>query len=161
MSRLSTLCYIEQENKVLLLHRIKKEQDVNQGKWIGVGGKFEEGESPEECLLREVREETGLTLTRWRFRGIVTFICPPWPVEYMHLYTADRFTGTLLPDCREGVLQWVDWDTAGTLPTWEGDRLFLRRLRQDPPDAPPFSLKLCYEGDKLTEYRFFGEEEQP
>ena len=155
---LSTLCYIEQEDKVLLLHRIKKEQDVNQGKWIGVGGKFEEGESPEECLLREVREETGLMLTRWRFRGIVTFVCPPWPVEYMHLYTADRFTGTLTADCREGVLRWVARGDIDRLPTWEGDRLFLRRLRDDPPDAKPFSLKLRYENDKLIAHRFFGEE---
>lgn len=158
---LSTLCYIEQEDKVLLLHRIKKKQDVNQGKWIGVGGKFEEGESPEECLLREVREETGLTLTRWRFRGIITFVCPPWPVEYMHLYTADRFTGTLAADCREGVLRWVARGDIDRLPTWEGDRLFLRRLRDDPPDAKPFSLKLCYENDKLIAHRFFGEEETP
>ena len=151
--RLSTLCYIEKEGQYLLLHRIKKENDVNRDKWIGVGGKFLEGESPEECLLREVKEETGLTLTRWRFRGIVTFVCPPWPVEYMHLYTADGFEGEV-GECDEGVLEWVDKQKVCDLPIWEGDRLFLARLSQD---APPFSLKLVYEGDRLVEYTFFGE----
>ncbi|MBQ7303205.1 MAG: 8-oxo-dGTP diphosphatase [Clostridia bacterium] len=151
--RLSTLCYIEKEGQYLLLHRIKKENDVNRDKWIGVGGKFLEGESPEECLLREVKEETGLSLTRWRFRGIVTFVCPPWPVEYMHLYTADGFEGEI-GECDEGVLEWVDKQRVCDLPIWEGDRLFLARLSQD---APPFSLKLVYEGDRLVEYTFFGE----
>lgn len=151
--RLSTLCYIEKEGQYLLLHRIKKENDVNRDKWIGVGGKFLEGESPEECLLREVKEETGLTLTRWRFRGIVTFVCPPWPVEYMHLYTADGFEGEV-GECDEGVLEWVDKQKVCDLPIWEGDRLFLARLATD---APPFSLKLVYEGDRLVEYTFFGE----
>ncbi len=151
--RLSTLCYIEKEGQYLLLHRVKKENDVNRDKWIGVGGKFLEGESPEECLLREVKEETGLTLTRWRFRGIVTFVCPPWPVEYMHLYTADGFEGEV-GECDEGVLEWVDKQKVCDLPIWEGDRLFLARLSQD---APPFSLKLVYEGDRLVEYTFFGE----
>ena len=150
---LSTLCYIEKEGQYLLLHRIKKENDVNRDKWIGVGGKFVAGESPEECLLREVKEETGLTLTRWRFRGIVTFVCPPWPIEYMHLYTADGFEGDI-GTCDEGVLEWVDKDKVCDLPIWEGDRLFLERLRQD---APPFSLKLVYENDRLVEYTFFGE----
>ena len=150
---LSTLCYIEKEGQYLLLHRIKKENDVNRDKWIGVGGKFLEGESPEECLLREVKEETGLTLTRWRFRGIVTFVCPPWPIEYMHLYTADGFEGEV-GVCDEGGLEWVDKQKVCDLPIWEGDRLFLERLRQD---APPFSLKLVYENDRLIEYTFFGE----
>jgi 8-oxo-dGTP diphosphatase len=153
MMVLSTLCYIEKEGQYLLLHRIKKENDVNRDKWIGVGGKFLEGESPEECLLREVKEETGLTLTRWRFRGIVTFVCPPWPIEYMHLYTADGFEGEV-GVCDEGVLEWVDKQKVCDLPIWEGDRLFLERLRQD---APPFSLKLVYENDRLIEYTFFGE----
>ncbi|MBE6792127.1 MAG: 8-oxo-dGTP diphosphatase [Ruminococcaceae bacterium] len=151
--KLSTLCYIEKEGQYLLLHRVKKENDVNRDKWIGVGGKFLEGESPEECLLREVKEETGLSLTRWRFRGIVTFVCPPWPVEYMHLYTADGFEGEV-GECDEGVLEWVDKQKVCDLPIWEGDRLFLARLSQD---APPFSLKLVYEGDRLVEYTFFGE----
>lgn len=150
---LSTLCYIEKEGQYLLLHRVKKEHDVNRDKWIGVGGKFLEGESPEECLLREVKEETGLTLTHWRFRGIVTFVCPPWPVEYMHLYTADGFEGEV-GECDEGVLEWVDKQKVCDLPIWEGDRLFLARLSHD---APPFSLKLVYEGDRLVEYTFFGE----
>lgn len=151
--KLSTLCYIEKEGQYLLLHRVKKENDVNRDKWIGVGGKFLEGESPEECLLREVKEETGLSLTRWRFRGIVTFVCPPWPVEYMHLYTADGFEGEV-GECDEGVLEWVDKQKVCDLPIWEGDRFFLARLSQD---APPFSLKLVYEGDRLVEYTFFGE----
>ena len=105
-SPLTTLCYIEKDDSYLMLHRIKKKQDVNEGKWIGVGGHFEENESPENCLLREVKEETGLTLTSWRFRGIVTFIAKGWPTEYMCLYTADGFEGTLR-ECDEGELAWV------------------------------------------------------
>ena len=102
-SPMTTLCYIEKDGKYLMLHRIKKEHDINEGKWIGVGGHFEPGESPEECLLREVKEETGLILTSWRFRGIVTFSADGSPTEYMCLYTADAFTGTLEEDCREGI----------------------------------------------------------
>ena len=143
-----------------MLHRIKKQDDYNHDKWVGVGGKFERFGSPEDCLLREVLEETGLTLTRWRCRGLLTFV---WGnmTEFIHLYTADRFTGTLAADCREGVLRWVAREDIDRLPTWEGDRLFLRRLRDDPPDAKPFSLKLRYENDKLIAHRFFGEEETP
>ena len=144
--RNTTLCYIRnRQGQTLLLHRIKKENDLNRDKWIGVGGKFEDRESPEECLLREVREETGLTLTHYRYRGIVTFVSDRWETEYMHLFTADGFTGTLC-ECREGVLEWVDDATMARLPTWEGDRLFLELLRQD---APFFSLKLEYAGDTL------------
>ena len=108
---------------------------------------LEDKESPEDCLLREVREETGLTLTRYAYRGIVTFVSDRWETEYMHLYTADGFTGTL-QDCDEGTLEWVDNDVVPTLPTWEGDRVFLRLIQED---APFFSLKLCYEGDTLTQ----------
>ncbi|MCD7882678.1 MAG: 8-oxo-dGTP diphosphatase, partial [Lachnospiraceae bacterium] len=86
---LTTLCYIEKDEKYLMLHRVSKDQDVNKGKWIGVGGHFEPGESPEECLVREVREETGLTVTSWRFRGLLTFASEGWPDEYICLYTAD------------------------------------------------------------------------
>ncbi|MCD8366895.1 MAG: 8-oxo-dGTP diphosphatase [Clostridiales bacterium] len=142
----TSLCYIEQDGKYLLLHRVKKAQDENQGKWIGVGGKFEPKESPEECVLREVREETGLTLTRYRLRGIVTFVSDRYETEYMYLFTADGFTGTLT-DTEEGVLQWVDKEAVLSLPHWEGDRLFLELLAQD---APFFSLKLEYQGDTLT-----------
>ena len=144
----TTLCYIEQDGKYLMLHRVKKQQDINKGKWIGVGGKFEEGESPDECLLREVREETGLTLTSYRCRGIVTFqSSPSAPSEYMHLYTADGFTGELTHSCNEGVLQWVKKPEVLSLNLWPGDRIFLRLLEQD---APFFSLKLVYDGDELV-----------
>lgn len=146
--RNTTLCYIyNNQGQTLLLHRIKKENDLNKDKWIGVGGGFEDKESPEDCLLREVWEETGLTLTAYRYRGIITFVSDCWETEYMHLFTADGFTGTL-KDCDEGVLEWVDNDRVPQLPTWEGDRLFLRLLAQD---VPFFSLKLVYRGDTLTE----------
>ncbi|MCD7920096.1 MAG: 8-oxo-dGTP diphosphatase [Clostridiales bacterium] len=149
----TSLCYIEQDGKYLLLHRVKKAQDENQGKWIGVGGKFEPKESPEECVLREVREETGLTLTRYRLRGIVTFVSDRYETEYMYLFTADGFTGTLT-DTEEGVLQWVDKGAVLSLPHWEGDRLFLELLAKD---APFFSLKLEYQGDTLTAAALNGE----
>ena len=144
--RNTTLCYIEKDGAYLMLHRIKKVNDLNQDKWIGVGGGFEQDESPEECLLREVREETGLTLTRWRYRAIITFVSDRWETEYMHLFTADRYTGEMI-DCDEGVLEWVRKDAVEDLPIWEGDKLFFRLLAED---APFFSMKLCYEGDKLV-----------
>ena len=144
----TTLCYLEQDSAWLMLHRIKKEGDENQGKWIGVGGKCEEGESPEDCLLREVREETGLTLCAYRYRGLVTFVSDQWPTEYMHLFTSDRFSGTLADHCDEGVLAWVKKSQIPTLPLWEGDRIFLRLLEED---APHFSLKLVYRGDQLRQ----------
>lgn len=144
-SPLTTLCYIEKDGKYLMLHRIRKKNDVNQDKWIGVGGHFEEGESPEECLLRETQEETGLTLTSWRFRGIVTFLAEGWPPEYMCLYTADGFFGEQ-KDCSEGMLEWVPKDRLQELNLWAGDRIFLRLLAED---APFFSLKLVYRGDEL------------
>lgn len=133
-----------------MLHRTKKHSDINAGKWIGVGGKFEKEESPEECLLREVQEETGLTLTRWRFRGIVTFIAQNEQGqtemgEYMHLFTADRWRGELR-DCPEGDLAWVPKEQLDQLNLWPGDRIFLRLLQED---APFFSLKLTYRGDRL------------
>ena len=119
----TTLCYIETEDSYLMLHRVKKEGDMNRDKWLGVGGHFEKGESPEECLLREVKEETGLTLLRWRFRGLVTFVSDRWPEEYMCLYTADRYEGTI-GDCREGQLEWVKKDQIRELSLWEGDLIF-------------------------------------
>ena len=124
---LSTLCYIEKNGCWLMLHRVKKKNDVNHDKWIGVGGKFEEGESPEDCLLREVREETGLTLTEYRFRGLVTFVSNEAPTEYMHLFTAGGYTGTLR-DCDEGTLEWVPIGQVENLPLWQGDKIFLELL---------------------------------
>ena len=146
--RSTTLCYLEHGRDYLMLHRVKKEVDENKDKWIGIGGKFEEGESPEDCLLREVREETGLTLTSWRYRGIVTFVSDEWGTEYMHLFTADAWEGQIRQDCDEGVLEWIDREKLLSLPIWEGDKIFLRLLDQD---APFFSLKLRYEGDRLAE----------
>ena len=146
--RNTTLCYLERGRDYLMLHRVKKKVDENKDKWIGIGGKFEEGESPEDCLLREVREETGLTLTSWRYRGIVTFVSDEWGTEYMHLFTAEAWEGTLRQDCDEGVLEWIDREKLLSLPIWEGDKIFLRLLDVD---APFFSLKLRYEGARLAE----------
>ena len=142
----TTLCYIEKDNCYLLLHRVKKENDLNKDKWVGIGGKFEENESPEECLLREAMEETGLTLTDYRYCGIVTFVSDKWEGEYMHLFHATGFHGELI-DCNEGTLEWVDKETVAALPQWEGDRIFLSLMEQK---VPFFSLKLCYEGDRLV-----------
>lgn len=153
--RNTTLCYIHNgRGQTLLIHRIKKENDLNRDKWIGVGGKFEDKESPEDCLVREVKEETGLTLTSYRYRGVVTFVSDVWETEYMHLFTADGFTGEL-SRCDEGVLEWVDDDKVADLPTWEGDRIFLQLLNED---APFFSLKLAYTGENLTYAALNGKE---
>ena len=142
----TTLCYIERGGAFLMLHRVKKQQDMNRDKWIGIGGKFEENESPEDCLLREVREETGLTLTGWRYCGIVTFVSDRYEGDYMHLFHASEFTGTLR-ECDEGVLGWVSLAEFARLPQWEGDRIFLRLMQEK---TPFFSLKLCYAGEHLT-----------
>ena len=142
----TSLCYIERDGKYLMLHRTKKVNDENHDKWIGVGGKFEEGESPEECMLREVREETGLTLTAWRYRGIVTFVSDEWGGEYMHLFTADGYAGQL-KSCDEGELEWVEKQRLLSLPIWEGDKIFLRLLDSE---QPFFSLKLRYQGERLV-----------
>ena len=149
----STLCYIVKDGKVLMLHRVKKKNDINHDKWIGIGGKFEPEEAPEECILREAKEETGLTLTSWRCRGVVTFLQEGGEGEYMYLFTADDFTGELT-ECDEGDLQWVSMDFLDALPTWEGDRIFLNLLWQD---APFFLLTLRYHGDTLTEAILNGE----
>ena len=143
----STLCYIVKDGKVLMLHRVKKKNDINHDKWIGIGGKFEPEEAPEECILREAKEETGLTLTSWRCRGVVTFLQEGGEGEYMYLFTADDFTGELI-ECDEGDLQWVSLDFLDALPKWEGDRIFLDLLWQD---APFFLLTLRYQGDRLVE----------
>lgn len=144
----TTLCYITRDDQVLMLHRVKKEQDINKDKWIGIGGKFEGEESPDECLLREAQEETGLTLTSWCCRGIVTFLTNgSWEGEYMYLFTADGFEGQL-KECDEGELAWVDRDFLMELPMWEGDKIFLRLLWED---APFFLLKLRYDNERLVE----------
>lgn len=142
----TSLCYIERGRDYLMLHRVKKVADENKDKWIGIGGKFEEGESPEDCVLREVREETGLRLLSWRYRAIVTFVSDEWGTEYMHLFTSDSFDGEI-KECDEGVLEWIDRGKLLSLPIWEGDKIFLRLLDSD---EPFFSLKLCYTGDKLV-----------
>ena len=151
--RNTTLCYLERDDRYLMLHRIKKQEDLNRDKWIGIGGKFEEGESPEDCLLREVREETGLTLDSWRYCGIVTFVSDEWGTEYMHLFHSEMFHGTL-KDCDEGALEWIDKTALASLPDqWEGDRIFLKLMEDK---TPFFSLKLCYRGDVLTDAELNG-----
>ena len=154
-SNLTTLCYIQQEDRYLMMHRVKKEQDVNKDKWVGIGGHFEPEESPEDCLLREVREETGLTLTRYRFRGVVTFVAEGYETEYMYLYTASGYAGTLT-GCDEGDLEWVPKNQVDRLPIWEGDKLFFRLIAD--PDSPFFSLKLVYQGDRLVQAVLDGKE---
>ena len=146
--KLSTLCYIEKDGQYLMLHRTVKKNDVNKDKWIGVGGHFEHQESPEECLLREVKEETGYTLESWKYRGIVTFVYGEDIVEYMSLYTADRFSGEEIP-CDEGELEWVSKTEVPKLPTWEGDAIFLKLLLDN--EERFFTLKLVYENEKLVE----------
>ena len=143
----STLCYITRGSDVLMLHRVKKKNDINKDKWIGIGGKFEQDESPDECLLREAKEETGLTLTSWACRGVVTFLNDCCEGEYMYLFTADGFEGKL-KECDEGDLQWVSREFLDDLPKWEGDQIFLDLLWQN---APFFLLTLRYSGDKLVE----------
>ena len=143
-----TLCYITRGNDVLMLHRVKKKNDINKDKWIGIGGKFEANETPDECLLREAMEETGLTLTSWQCRAVVTFLTEnDDDGEYMYLFTADGFEGEL-KECDEGDLQWVSRDFLDQLPKWEGDKIFLDLLWQD---APFFLLTLRYHGDELVE----------
>ena len=144
----TTLCYITRGDEVLMLHRVKKKNDINKDKWIGIGGKFEGEESPDECLLREAKEETGLTLTSWKCRGVVTFLTDELAEgEFMYLFTSDEFQGQL-KQCDEGDLQWVSRDFLGSLPTWEGDAIFLKLLWED---APFFLLKLRYSGSTLQE----------
>ena len=151
--RNTSLVHLEKDGCYLMLHRVRKDYDENRDKWVGIGGKFEPGESPEDCAVREVREETGLTMRSWSYRGIVTFVSDEWGTEYMHLFHCADFSGELR-DCDEGVLEWVDKERLLTLPIWEGDRIFLRLLDTD---VPFFSLKLCYPGDSLTRAVLNGE----
>ena len=149
----TTLCYLEQDGSWLLLHRNKKKNDPNHDKWIGIGGKFEENESPDDCVRREFREETGLELTKYRYCGIVTFVSDCWEGEYMHLFHATGFTGTP-KECDEGELAWIGKHALAALQQWEGDRIFLQLMDEH---VPFFSLKLVYAGDTLTEAVLNGE----
>ena len=145
----TTLCYIEKDNKYLMIHRVKKVEDINKDKWVGVGGKFEERETPFDCVRREILEETGLTAGKLNYRGLVTFVSNEFGTEYMHLFHTDEFTGELTRDCNEGNLEWVDKDEIINLPLWEGDKIFLELLRKN---VPFFSLKLVYEGQNLVSH---------
>lgn len=151
----TTLCYIERDGQYLMLHRTKKRDDASHGKWIGVGGKCEADESPDECMIREVREETGLDVIQWRYRGIVTFISDVWPCEYMHLFTASQWSGSQIV-CDEGDLHWIDKSDVFKLNLWEGDKLFLRLLLDE--KHPFFSLKLVYREDDLVAAKLDGKE---
>ena len=149
----TTLCYIEKDRKYLMLHRVKKINDLNQDKWIGIGGKFEDKESPEECMIREALEETGLTLIKPEYRGLLTFVSDKWPTEYIHLFYADNFSGELI-ECDEGNLEWVPINDIYSLPLWQGDKIFLKLIEDK---APFFSLKLQYEGEALINAVLNGE----
>jgi len=150
--KMTSLIYPERNGKYLMLHRTKKVNDENHDKWIGVGGKFEDGESPEDCMRREVLEETGFTVTDFRYRGIVTFVSDRWECEYMLLFTVTDWIGEQ-KECDEGELEWIDKSALYTLPMWEGDRIFLRLLDSD---EPFFSLKLCYHGERLVSAELNG-----
>ncbi len=144
--RNTTLCHIEKDGAYLMLHRVKKENDLNHDKWVGIGGKFEDKESPEECNFRETLEETGLTLNSARYCGIVTFVSDVWETEYMHIFHSNDFSGEI-KECDEGSLEWVKINDVYNLPIWEGDKIFLRLIEEN---APFFSLKLEYKGDTLV-----------
>lgn len=145
---LSSLCYIEKDGKYLMLHRTKKKKDINKDKWLGIGGKLEEGESPEECIVREVKEETGLTLKQYKLRGFVTYVSNKWETEYMYVFTANKFEGNLI-ECDEGDLKWINKEKINELPTWEGDHIFMEKLQKD---NGFFSAKFEYDGEKLVQY---------
>lgn len=145
---LSTLCYIEKDGQYLMLHRTKKKNDLNKDKWLGIGGKFEEGESPEECIVRETREETGLILKDYKLHCIVTYVSTNWETEYMYVFTSKDFEGEMI-ECNEGDLQWVDKDKVACLNTWEGDKIFLNKIQNGDGF---FTVKFEYDGDKLLRY---------
>lgn len=146
---LSTLCYIEQDGKYLMLHRTKKKNDINKDKWIGIGGKFEANESPEECIVREAKEETGLTLKSYKLRCIVTYVSTTWETEYMYVFTSNDFEGKLI-ECNEGDLEWVEKEKVSDLNTWEGDKIFLEKLQTT---NNFFTVKFNYDGEKLIDYK--------
>ncbi len=152
--KMTTLCYLERDGRYLMLHRTKKVNDENRDKWIGVGGKFEDGESPEDCMRREILEETGLTVTKFRYRGIVTFVSDRWECEYMHLFTCTDWTG-VQKECDEGELAWIEKRALYDLTLWQGDRIFLELIATD---TPFFSLKLTYQGEALVGAELNGED---
>ena len=145
----TTLCYIEKNGKYLMIHRVKKKNDMNHDKWIGIGGKFEAGETPFDCARREILEETGLTALNPIYKGIVTFVSSEYGTEYMHLFKIIDFEGEINSHCDDGVLEWIEKDKVYSLPQWEGDKYFLELLDQN---VPFFSLKLIYDGDNLTSH---------
>ena len=145
----TTLCYIEKDGKYLMIHRVKKVLDMNKDKWLGIGGKFEETETPFDCVRREITEETGLVADKMNYRGLVTFVSNEYGTEYMHLFHTDDFSGELLEDCPEGNLEWVDKNEITNLPLWEGDKIFFDLMENE---NRFFSLKLCYEGDRLVSH---------
>ncbi|MGN1281176.1 MAG: NUDIX hydrolase [Succinivibrio sp.] len=157
-AELTTICYLQKDNRYLMMHRVKKDNDINKDKWIGIGGHLEQGESPEECIARETFEETGLTLNSQKLRGIITFVSNVYQTVYMFLYTSDDFSGEINSSCSEGNLEWVEIDRINDLPIWEGDRIFFRllELRED-----FFSLKLEYDGDKLIKCAIDGVQTDP
>ena len=145
----TTLCYIKKDGAYLMIHRVKKKNDMNKDKWIGVGGKLEEGESPFDCAKREIKEETGLTVDKLRYHGIITFVSDLYGTEYMHLFSATEFEGEIDYNCDEGTLEWVKAEDVPSLPIWEGDKIFFELMEKEDRF---FSLKLCYEGDKLVSH---------
>ncbi len=153
-TKMTTLCYLEQRESYLMLHRVKKENDINKDKWIGLGGHFLEGESPEECICREFKEECGVTILNERLRGYVTFVSDVYGCVYMFVFTASKYEGQIDYNCNEGTLEWVRKDRIFDLPIWEGDKIFLDLLNSD---TGFFSLKLCYQGDNLVEAVLNGE----
>ena len=144
-----TLCYIEKDGKYLMLHRTKKKNDINKDKWLGIGGKFEDGESPEECIIREVKEETGLTLNSYKLRCIVTYVSTTWETEYMYVFTSNDFKGEQI-ECNEGDLQWIDKNEIIKLNTWEGDKIFVEKIQNDDTF---FTIKFEYDDEKLIKYK--------
>ena len=145
----TTLCYIEKDEKYLMLHRIKKQNDINRDKWIGIGGKVEDGESPHDCIIREIKEETGISPTNIRYRGLITFVSNIYETEYMHLFSCNEFEGEIISSCDEGNLEWIAINDLLDLPMWEGDKIFLSLLKKE---NRFFSLKLVYTEDTLTSY---------
>lgn len=145
---LSTVCYIEKEGKYLMLHRTKKKNDINEGKWLGIGGKFKDKESSEDCIIREVKEETGLTLNSVKLRGILTFINTICETEYIYVFTSNDFTGNLI-ECNEGELKWVEKEKVTSLNLWEGDKIFVEKIKEE---SPFFTIKYVYDGDTLLHY---------